>query len=437
MPAAVLPAPALDSNTKPLHWNVWLRTGFRFCFCYFLLWIFLNGNATVWGAIPVIGDQLSRWAHFPAVALANRLAPHLFHITGVGAHSHPTGSGDTAIDWIVTGIFLLSAAVGTLIWSALDRRRGEYQTLLAWLRFALRLSIGLSLIGYGSYKLVPLQMPPPSLARLNEPVGQLSPMALLWTFLGASPAYEAVCGAAEITAGVLLLVRRTALLGALVASFVVLNVVLYNFFFDVPVKIFSLHLLLGAVFIALPDCKALYLFFWKHIPAAPGGVWVPPAKRPGFRRATLIFELVFLVLVLGESALQAGLGFRAVLANRSLHSPLQGAWVLENAQSDPVLGKITQVYIGEAADATSFWASARRQDGEPAWGRLNTAKHTLNLGSASGQRTLRYAANGPDRLNLAQDANPQGPALVRMPQLAQWPLLTRGFHLVSEYPYQR
>ncbi len=437
MSAAVLSAPALDSSAKPLHWNAWLRTGFRFCFCYFILWIFLNGNATIWGVVPEIGDQLSSWAHFPAVALANWLAPHLFHITGVGGHSHPTGSGDTAIDWIVTGIFLLSAVIGTLLWSVLDRRRGEYQTLLAWLRFALRLSVGVSLVGYGFAKLFPLQMPPPSLARLNEPVGQLSPMALLWTFLGASLPYEMICGAAEITAGVLLLVRRTALLGALVTSFVVLNVVLYNFLFDIPVKIFSLHLLMGAFFIALPDFKALYLFFWRHVPAAPGGVWIPPAKRPGIRRATFVFELVFLVLVLGKDALETGLGYRAVLANRSLHSPLQGAWVLQNAQSDPVLNQITQVYIGEAADATSFWISARRQDDEPAWGRLDTAKHTLNLGSASGQRTLPYALGRPDRLNLAQGGSSEGPALVRMPQPAQWPLLTRGFHLVSEYPYQR
>ncbi len=426
----------------PLHWNPLFRIGFRFCFCYFAVWIFLNGNSTVWQAVPIIGDGLGETAAYPPVFLANWVAPHVFHLKGVAAHSHPTGSGDTAISWITTGIFITIAMLGTLVWSIFDRRRCEYQTLLAWLRFGLRLSIGASLLGYGFYKLFPLQMPGLSLARLNEPVGQLSPMALLWTFIGASPVYEMFCGFAEIAAGLLLLVRRTALLGALVTAFVAANIVLYNFLFDVPVKLFSLHLLLGALFIALPDVGALYSFFWKHQPAAPGGVWVPPAKRLGFRRATFVFELVFLALVLSQSAIQATFGYRAVLASNRLHSPLQGAWQLQGAQADPALSAITQVFIEHAIDATTFWAVARRQDGEPAWGKLNTAQHTLTLGSNSGVRDLHYLAVGSNRLELKPAQEKGVPAnrqyvLTRMQQPEEWPLLTRGFHLVSEYPYQR
>ncbi len=166
-------------------------------------------------------------------------------------------------------------------------------------------------------------------------------------------------------------------------------------------------------------------------------MWVPPAKRPGFRRATFIFEWVFLVLVLVQAALESGLGYRALSADRARHSPLQGAWRLEGAQDDPALRAMTEVYIQDAADATSFWAAARRQDGEPAWGRLNTAKHTLSLGSEQGERELAYVLDGPNRIHLTQSADSRTLVLVRMPQPAQWPLLTRGFHLVSEYPYQR
>ena len=115
----------------------------------------------------------------------------------------------------VTSIFVAAALAGTLVWSALDRRRRQYQTLLAWLRFLLRLSIGIAMLLYGFAKLFPEQMQPPSLAVLNEPVGQISPMTLLWTMIGSSPGYEMVCGFAEVAGGLLLLYRRTALFGAL------------------------------------------------------------------------------------------------------------------------------------------------------------------------------------------------------------------------------
>ncbi len=430
-PAAVPPA--------PLHWNPFLRAAFRFCFCYLTLWILLNGNATIWDAIPWIGSQLGQWAALIPVSLANWLAPHVFHLSGIAAHSHPTGSGDTAIHWIVTGIFAVAALFATLVWTVLDRRRREYQTLLAWLRFALRLSIGASLLGYGFYKLFPLQMPALSLARLNEPVGQLSPMALLWTFLGASPAYEMVCGFAEIAAAVLLLVRRTALLGALVTAFVAANIVLYNFLFDVPVKLFSLHLLLGALLVALPDARALYSFFFLHIPAAPGGVWVPPAERRGFRRATLILEAGFLALVLVQSAFSAALGYRAQSASGRLHSPLQGAWEVKDSQISLTSSAITQVYVERGVGPATFSVVARSQNGEPAWGSLDTEKHLLHLSARSGYLNVAYQENGPNRIEIVAPAQgkEQHSVLVRMPQPDRWPLLTRGFHLVSEYPYQR
>ena len=51
-------------------------------------------------------------------------------------------------------------------------------------------------------------MQPPNLAVLNEPLGQASPLTLLWTLLGLLPMYKRVCGAAEVLGGVLILFRR-------------------------------------------------------------------------------------------------------------------------------------------------------------------------------------------------------------------------------------
>jgi hypothetical protein len=61
-----------------------------------------------------------------------------------------TGSGDTTYDWIQTLCSLVIAFVAALIWSALDRRRLNYDRLHPWLRLYLRLHIGAILIVYGS-----------------------------------------------------------------------------------------------------------------------------------------------------------------------------------------------------------------------------------------------------------------------------------------------
>ena len=48
-------------------------------------------------------------------------------------------------------------------------------------------------------------------------------------FIGASASYSLFAGLSEFAGGVLLLFRRTALLGAMVSSSVLLNVVVLNF----------------------------------------------------------------------------------------------------------------------------------------------------------------------------------------------------------------
>ena len=203
--------------------------------------------------------------------------------------------------WVQQLVFLVVAALGALLWTLLATLRSsprtQYQTLYAWLRFLLRLSCGMFMLDYGCDKLFPMQMAPISIAILNEPVGHMSPMTMLWALIGLNPAYEMVCGAAEVLGGVLILFRRTALAGALLSAFVMTNVLLYNLFFDVPVKLFAANLLAALLFICLPDARALFSFCWLHQPA-PAGIWVPPVQRKAFRIATRTIELAYTVTLL-------------------------------------------------------------------------------------------------------------------------------------------
>src|SRR5262249_24545008 len=160
------------------------------------------------------------------------------------------------------------AAVVALLWSALagvttaESRlayrpsaylRIAYPRLWELLRIYVRYALALILIGYGLAKVVKTQFQAPSGVRLLEPFGQSSPMGLLWTFMGFSTAYTFFAGASEVLGGVLLLWRRTTTLGAMVSAAVLFHIVMLNFCYDVPVKLYSAHLFLMAVLLLLPD----------------------------------------------------------------------------------------------------------------------------------------------------------------------------------------
>ena len=55
-----------------------------------------------------------------------------------------------------------------------------------------------TMFGYGFAKLCLSQFAPPSPARLDQPIGESTPMGILWTFMGASPAYCIFTGAVEV-----------------------------------------------------------------------------------------------------------------------------------------------------------------------------------------------------------------------------------------------
>ena len=63
-------------------------------------------------------------------------------------------------------------------------------------------------------------------------------------FMGLSAPYKYLAGIGEVAAFALLLHHRTALLGAVVTVAVMANVCALNWFYGVPVKLYSTHLLL-------------------------------------------------------------------------------------------------------------------------------------------------------------------------------------------------
>jgi hypothetical protein len=439
------PAPPASHSWTPLQ-----RLAFRIAFLYFFCFLFLFGNGTLLDFIPRAHHYLT----WPMATLAQWTGQHLFHLTGIAAKWHSTGSGDTALNWILNGLFIVFALTGGLFWTAIatlrGSRRAEYQTLYAWLRFLLRLTIAMFLFNYGFAKLFPRQMPPISIAILNEPVGQMSPMTFLWSLIGLNPIYESVMGFAEVVGGILFLFRRTALLGALFSSFVLVNVVLDNFFFDVPVKLFATALLLASLFVALPDIPALYRFFWLHQPAVPCGVWVPPASRKAFRIATRTVEIIFIVLYLAVMPFGNFMGWRQYQARARTPSPLLGAWRLDATHS--ATGPFLTPEGLPASDLyldTPIRAFTRSTDGQ-LWRtaiNINPTAHTIEIYIQNKYATYTWQMPDPNHVILTslppEKSKPAAPftadtlTFTRTPIPTHYPLLDRGFHFVNEWGLER
>ena len=431
-------SPEVSAEAAPI-WSLPAKLAFRFSFIYLMLYMFCNGNVTVFTILEPFPD-IERWIgtilFTPFGAFTQWWAVKALHLTGIAATWHRDGSGDTLLNYLLCGSFLGAAAVGTAVWSVLDRRRPHYQTLYAWLRFFLRLNIGMGMLQYGFYKVFPVQMQPPNMAVLNEPLGQTSPMTLLWTLLGLSPMYERVCGTAEVLGGLLILFRRTALAGALLSAFVMTNVVLYNFFFDVPVKLYAVHLLLMAAFVTLPDLKPLWNFFVMHRDTHPVGVWVPPASRRRFRIATAVIEIAFLIVAVISLCKYDGDRFSAYTASVR-PSPLIGLWELDPDSPQPMtVGGVPWHAI--SIDSLTR-GMARSTDGQ-LWRMYlsyDEPKHTLGMISRGGLGAVKYTWQVPDPDHMILTTAGRTLSFHRIPTPRQYPLLTRGFHLVSEWGYER
>jgi len=175
-----------------------------------------------------------------------------------------TGSGDTLFDFYRVGAIGISALLLALAVVAVDYKRPSYKHLIKWLMLLLRYYVAAQMMYYGFAKVFYLQFGPPELGSLNNKLGDMSPMGLLWTFMGFSKTYCIFTGTAELIGGLLLFSRRTTLLGALITFGVMTNVMKMNYCYDVPVKLLSTHLVVFSLILISYWGKNLVDFFIRH-----------------------------------------------------------------------------------------------------------------------------------------------------------------------------
>jgi len=109
------------------------------------------------------------------------------------------------------------------------RTSNTKEVLLRMLELALRWHVSLSMFVYGIAKTV--QFSPA--AEVGSPVNELTGQQLMWAFYGYSIGYAKFLGIVEMIGAVLLLFRRTTLLGCLVVTVVLVNVIAQDIVYGV------------------------------------------------------------------------------------------------------------------------------------------------------------------------------------------------------------
>lgn len=416
------------------------RVAFRFVCSYWILYNVRAGGNVIPG-VAFLTSSYNRLWH----AIVPWVAIHVFHLSGpVTVYPQVNGSGDTTLDYIEVLCFAVTAILATLIWSVLDRKRSEYRRLHLWLRIFVRYTLAFTLFVYGFAKVIPTQFIFPGFSRLIEPLGEFSPMGLLWYFMGYSKPYIIFSGAAEVTAGSLLLFRRTTALGAMVSFAVLLNVVMLNFCYDVPVKLFSAHLLLMSVFLMAPDLGRLLNFLVLNRP-----VWPVTLGKPSSVRAVRFAKAgakMFLVGYFLFATVKNSLNVYREYIVGGPKPPLYGLYEVEtfnrNGMDLPPL--ITDKDRWKRVIVQSPAAiSIRMMDDSPrAFATAyDPASSTVTL---SPQSTKNHAGNlkysHPDADHVRLQGKLVGDALViqlRRVDTTKFLLVNRGFHWINERPFNR
>ncbi len=189
---------------------------------------------------------------------------------------------------VMTLAGLLFCIIYPFIWQRKEEKgKINSEKLRSWIGGIVRYWLAASISTYGFAKILKAQFYQ-SISANDSLVQSLSGFDLTWNYFGHSYAMAVIIAIFQIGGSVLLLFRRTTLLGALILLPVMLNILLINLFYDIGALpfLYSILYTLGLVY--------LMVFRWKDIKAI---LFKPVYTFPAIRLSFVKYLLRILVLV--------------------------------------------------------------------------------------------------------------------------------------------
>ena len=420
---------AVDAGEGEGHWHPVRKLLFRFS-CIYFLWYALPDFAFPGRSndFVVAMYRIAIWVGENILKLGDELS----------FDPAPT-SGDTTVHYVKLLVMVVASLAGSLVWTLFDRRRPHYRRLGGWLVVVCRYYLMSVMLTYGFNKVFLGQFHPLSLDRLLETYGASSPMGLLWTTMEYSRPYTLFSGLAEVIGGLLMGLRRTTTLGACIVAGVMSNVVMMNFSYDVPVKLYSSHLLLMALVLLALDSRRLLDVLVLNRPAR-AAVYSPHFVGRRGRIATLAVKALTIGLFLVMNV-STGLASQKFYGSDASKPPLWGIYDVETFVMDeeilPPLLTDARRWQNLIFD-TRGRLSVRMMDGTIE--RYGFAVDGANKLSIYRDRrySWTYERPSPERLLLAGELGGRAVSLeLRARDLDDFLLVRRGFHWVNEVPLIR
>ena len=236
------------------NWKTWQLILFRFFFAFLSLLSLIAYNQIIQTFNVSWEKQTAFFGHLKGFAAW--MDRHFFHLGYLPA-AHSLEFSDTHFGVIITLTIFTIALIAAGVWTFLGKAK-NYNRFYYWFSNYIAYYIFLAMMPYAIEKIIPIQAQFPDATELHTRLGSLLKWQLLFTFLGASPAYCMLCGWVEFLAATLLLFNRTRVLGALLMTIALIQVLSFNIFYNNSIILLASILLLSTLFITGRALPKLY-----------------------------------------------------------------------------------------------------------------------------------------------------------------------------------
>jgi hypothetical protein len=421
-------------------WNLALRIAFRFWMIYLGLYCLTTQIITTPTGTD-IPDPATLWPLRPLIFWT---AAHIFHVNAPLSFGDNSGGSDCMFGWVTAFCLIMIATAATVVWSLLDRSRENYAGLHKWFWLFLRFALAGRMITYGMAKVFLVQMRYPPLTRLVQPFGTLSPFGVLINSIGSAPAYEIFTGCVMLAAALLLIVPRTATLGALISLAASIEVFMLAMTYDVVAKLLAFHLILLSCVLLAPYVPRLVRFLLlRRTSALSAEVQLFRGVRAN--RIALAAQIIFGLWLVGLYCHFAWGIWNTRGGGRPL-PPLYGIWEVKQMSIDeqprpPLLTDSTR-WRRAIFDYPDRMAFQRIDDSFAPYGAsVNLPERTLALTKTDDKNwRASFTIQRPAEDQLILDGrmdNHQVHMELQLTDRNSFLLVSRGFHWTQEAPLGR